>query len=85
MTVSDAVRGVVASLTLDELGEARAALALRLAAVLDSGQGVMATAAISKELRETLAELTATDGADDEFNAFLRELSAPMGDAEVAR
>lgn len=52
---------------LDELYEALGALAVTLAKQLDEGAG-MATAAVSKELRATLAQLTAKeiDGDIDE-------------------
>lgn len=77
-SVTNAIRSVVASLELDEVGKARAALALRLAEVLDSGQSLMATAAISKELRETLAELTGEGGHDERLDKLIAGLSAPI-------
>lgn len=61
---------------LEALGEAHSPLgqaALVLAAALDDGAG-MAAAAISKELRATLKELTPHD-AGDEFQQLLEELS----------
>lgn len=62
---------------LEALGEACSPLgqsALVLAAALDDGAG-MAAAAISKELRATLKELTPHD-AGDEFQRLLQELSS---------
>ena len=64
---------------LDEIGEARAALALNLAATLDAGAG-MAAAAVARELRATLTELAPTEedgGDDDPFDRLVADLSAP--------
>lgn len=84
MSVTDAVqRFVDAQGDLDELGQARAALALRLATVLDSGQGLMATAAISRELRETLADLAGEGNANDELGAFIADLSTAVRNPAV--
>lgn len=64
---------------LEGLSEAHSALgrvALTLAATLDGGAG-MATAAVAKELRATLKELTPRDGGDD-FARLMASLSAPV-------
>ncbi len=64
---------------LRELGEADSPLgtiALNLASTLDGGAG-MATAAVSKELRATLKELTPSDGGDD-FQKLMDELSTTI-------
>ena len=64
---------------LDEIGEARAALAVNLAATLDAGAG-MAAAAVARELRATLTELAPTEedgGDDDPFDRLVADLSAP--------
>jgi len=61
---------------LESLGEAHSPLgqvALTLAGALDDGAG-MAAAAISKELRATLKELTPHDSGDD-FQRLMAELS----------
>jgi hypothetical protein len=63
---------------LEGLGEASSALgqvALTLARSLDDGAG-MAAAAIAKELRATLKELTPHDGGDD-FTRLMARLTAP--------
>lgn len=61
--------------------EGLSAAALVLAAKLDGDAG-LATAAVARELRATLTALTAagSDGGDD-FDGFLEQLSAPVGDA----
>ena len=85
MSVTEAVAAFVASCEpLDELGRARAALALRLAEVLDSGQSLMATAAISRELRETLGQLAGEGrSVDDNFGSFIAGLSTAVRHSEV--
>lgn len=74
---------------LQELGEVDNPLgqaALTLAETLDSGAG-MAAAAVAKELRATLKELTPRDGGDP-FAEFMASLSsevryaAPSGEAD---
>lgn len=74
--VTAAVRGVVASLDLDDLGRARAELAICHARNLDSGKALMASAAMGRELRDTLRELTGEDNANDDFAAFVQGLAA---------
>jgi hypothetical protein len=60
------------------------ALALTLAETLDGGAG-MATAAVARELRATLAALTPEVKLDDDgFAALIAQLRAPMGDAPTA-
>jgi hypothetical protein len=87
LTVLAAVDADLARLTprLDKPDAALMALARTLAQTLDDGAG-MATAAVSKELRATLAALTPEDGKDDDggFAALLDQLRAPMGDAATA-
>jgi hypothetical protein len=51
-------------------------LAYNLARKLDDGAG-MATAAVAKELRETLAAM-AEEAGDDDGSALLERLSTPM-------
>ena len=76
----DAVIALVDSLrregALDTFDDTLARLALTLADALDAGAG-MATAAISKELRATLAALTQKEVLDDETDPiFATELTA---------
>jgi len=84
LTVLSAVDEDLARLTprLDRPDVALMALARTLAQTLDEGAG-MATAAVSKELRATLAALTpeGTSDADGGFAALLDQLRAPMVDA----
>lgn len=57
-------------------------VALELARTLDAGAG-LATAAVARELRATLAGLAPKGGEpgdDDLFSRLERELSSPMGD-----
>jgi hypothetical protein len=64
---------------LEDLGKADTALgkiAVNLAWSLDAGAG-MAAAAVAKELRETLKELTPKDGGD-EFSQLMASLSSPV-------
>jgi phytoene/squalene synthetase len=66
--------------TLIDPDPARVALARTLAAALDAGAG-LATAAVSREYRATLAELAASDDSDvDPADAWLAGLSAPVLD-----
>jgi hypothetical protein len=72
--------------TLERLGadpgsDALAQLALTLADELDAGAG-MATAAISRELRATLSELSESGGDGDELDVFLAGLSAQVVDSK---
>jgi hypothetical protein len=72
--------------TLDDVPEvsvahrALVATALTLARKLDDGAG-MATAAVAKELRATLAEILREAGEDDGLDSFVNGLGlpAPMG------
>jgi hypothetical protein len=61
------------------MGEALTEMSLNLARTLDAGAG-LATAAVNRELRANLLELsrTAVDDADD----FADDLSAPVRDEE---
>ena len=79
-----AVTETLKSLELNPASDARAQLALILAATLDDGAG-MATAAVARELRATLTELESRHGGDDvdAFTALLAELSAPMVDPSI--
>jgi hypothetical protein len=58
--------------------EPLAELALKLAESLDEGAG-LATAAVARELRQTLEAMApkGTDDSDDEFAQFLAGLSQP--------
>ena len=80
--VSAAVAADIARLTprLDHPDASLMALALTLARTLDDGAG-MATAAVARELRATLADLTPEEHHDDDgFAALIEQLRAPMGD-----
>lgn len=78
-----AIDSLLKSLTLDEAGEARAAIARTLARKLDDSAGdstgpvAMAVAGIAKGLREVVDEILAATGEDD---AFVAGLFAPVGD-----
>ncbi len=61
---------------LDEADSPLGAIALMLAQTLDAGAG-MATAAVAKELRATLKELTPRDGGDP-FAEFMASLSSEV-------
>lgn len=75
-----AVRATLRQLEVSSTTDARAQLAISLAKKLDEDAG-MATAAIARELRATLADLEGrTDGGSD-FDKLMAQLSAPMGDA----
>lgn len=77
-----AVRATLRQLEVSVADDALGRLAVTLAKALDANAG-MATAAISRELRATLAELEGRYGGtdDDELGTLLAELSAPMVDA----
>lgn len=76
-----AVRATLKALEVSPVSDARARLAIVLAISLDGDAG-MATAAISRELRATLAELESRDDGDtDGFAQLIAELSAPMVDS----
>ncbi len=70
----DSLRHEVA---LDAYDEALARLALTLADYLDEGAG-MATAAVSKELRATLAALTAKEVIDNDDDIFSSDVPATI-------
>jgi hypothetical protein len=72
-------RDIAALVTAHPMGEALAAMSLNLARTLDDGAG-LATAAVNRELRANLLELSrlAVDDNDD----LSDELSAPVRDAE---
>lgn len=78
-----AVRAVLTSLRreggVDTVDEALGQLALTLAKALDEGAG-MATAAVSKELRATLAALTAKEVVSDDEVVFGADLPAAVRD-----
>jgi hypothetical protein len=76
-----ATLATLVQLEADPVVDARAQLALTLADALDAGAG-MATAAISRELRATLAELSQGHGGDDAFDEFVAGLSSQVGDAK---
>lgn len=76
------VRADIAALvTLHPMGEAITEMSVALARALDNGQSLMGIAAINRELRENLAELSrlAVDDSDD----LADELSLPQVPAEV--
>jgi hypothetical protein len=70
---------------IDQATEPLAAVALKLAEVLDSGRALMAAAATSRELREVLSVLAGETTDDDKFDAWLAGLSAPLQHATDAR
>lgn len=73
-----AVRGDVDALGLvSPTARSLAELAFNMARKLDSGAG-MATAAVAKELRDTLNQMVEQAG-DDDGAALLERLSAPVG------
>lgn len=67
---------------LNEAHSAQGQVALVLARTLDAGAG-MATAAVAKELRATLRELTPDDAGDD-FTRLMASLSASVRDTPTA-
>ena len=82
MSNHEAVESLLGSLrqeaVLDTLDEALGCLALTLADALDEGAG-MATAAVSKELRATLAALTAKEvNLDEDDPIFGADLPATV-------
>lgn len=76
-----ALRATLKQLEVSVTSDARARLAVTLAQTLDGDAG-MATAAVSRELRATLAELEGRHGSDDtsEISRILAELSTPVVD-----
>jgi hypothetical protein len=76
-SVSEAVHGLLQGLVLDKAGEARAAIALALAAKLDqstqsnSGAVAVAAAGLAKELSATLGAILEAQEQDD---VVLREI-----------
>jgi hypothetical protein len=63
--VTNGVNGLLRSLTLDEAGEARAAIARQLARKMDApGTGATSLALLSRELRSVLADLIDPDRAN---------------------
>lgn len=77
-----AVRSTLKQLEVDASIDALGRLAVTLAKALDADAG-MATAAVSRELRATLAELEDRNGdSTDDISRLLAELSTPMVDAE---
>jgi hypothetical protein len=77
-----AVRSHLKALEVSDVDDARGRLAITLAKALDNDAG-MATAAVSRELRATLAELEGRDGREsDTLTNWLAELSSPMVNAE---
>jgi hypothetical protein len=68
-----------ALITAHPMGEALAAMSLNLARTLDDGAG-LATAAVNRELRANLLELSRL--AVDDNDNLSDELSAPVRDAE---
>ena len=74
-----AIRATLRQLEVSPVTDARARLAVILAATLDADAGT-ATASVSRELRATLSELEGrNDGDSDDFSRILAELSAPVG------
>ncbi|WP_068925008.1 hypothetical protein [Planobispora rosea] len=79
-TVETAVRGDVEAMELiGPTARSLAETAYNLARKLDTDAG-MATAAVARELRETLKALAEAAGDDDE-SALLDQLSTPVGNA----
>lgn len=82
-SVAAAVDKLLATLTMDEAGEAKAAIARALArkldqaAISDSGPVAMSMAGIAKELREVVDAILEGTADDEEFVAAL---FAPLGD-----
>ena len=77
--VETAVRGDIDAIDVTgSTARSLAAAAINLAAKLDADAG-MATAAVSRELRETLKALADAAG-DDDGSDLLAELSSQVGD-----
>lgn len=76
MSVREAVEARLSA--LGELDSPLGQSAVLLAQTLDDGAG-MATAAVARELRATLKELTPSDGGDD-FSRLMASLSAEVRD-----
>jgi hypothetical protein len=73
-----AVRATLKQLEVNPVTDARGRLALTLAQALDGDAG-MATAAVARELRATLAELEGrNDGNTDDLASLLAGLSTPV-------
>lgn len=69
--------------SLDTGGEAHAALALRLARLIDEGEPVMMTASWARELRATLVVLTKQEApGDGDDDSWVAGLSASLRDPE---
>lgn len=86
--VAKAVDALLAGETLDDAGEAKAAIARALAKQLDMVTGtelttsmVMATAGIAKELREVVDAILETRTEDGEFIADIFGLPSAVGDS----
>lgn len=77
--VATAVRRLIADLDRkDPEGVALGAIAFNLATMLDEGAG-MSSAAVARELRETLDRIGALDAGDeDAFEAWEKQLASPM-------
>jgi hypothetical protein len=77
VTIFEKVEALLADIELDSFGEARAAIALMLAAKLDEAAGdhngavAMAVAGISKELRAVIDSILEITAEDDDFVAGL--------------
>jgi hypothetical protein len=84
--VESSVRADIAALmTAHPMGEALTAMSLALARALDQGRGLMGIAAINRELRENLTELSrlAVDDGDDLADDLSEpELPAAVRDSE---
>lgn len=80
--VTKAVRRAIRqarSAGLDDMGEARAAVAVDLAKKLDGGKAVMASAAIAGQLLEALASLVPEEvGNGDVLDRLGAHLSTPL-------
>ncbi len=77
--IASAVRRLISALDLqDAEGVALGAIAHNLAVLLDEGAG-MASAAVSRELRETIDRMVALDGGENEdaFAAWEAQLNQP--------
>lgn len=73
--VRSAVRQMRANPGLDEVGEARAALAVRMAQALDDEAGPKDAPSLSKELRACLTDLAGeARGDDDDLRQLLSGL-----------